>query len=85
MTMKRLLQELRFAATSLAARHMQREANKLLTMTERIPSIHNPELIRRYRVEVLCIQTVLNAWPVIQDDLSGILTQLRELESNLSG
>ena len=83
--MRRLLREMRFVAAGLAIRGMSREADKLLTMTERIPSIRDPERIRRYRAELLYMQTMLRAWPVIQDDLSSVLAQLRARETILSG
>ena len=82
--MRRLLREMRFIAAALTRRGMEREADKLLTMTERIPSIRNPERFRRYRAELLYMQTMLRAWPIIQDDLSSVLTQLRVYEASLS-
>lgn len=77
--MKRMLRDMRYLAAELARRGMRQKADRLLDTTERLPSIRQPEWIRGLRGELLTWELP----PNLQDDVSGILSQLRAREQSL--
>jgi len=83
--MRRLLRDMRFLAAGMAVRKMPAEANRLLEMTDALPGVRQPATIRGFRSEVLFMQEDVRQWPVLHDDLSVVLTQLRALEMGLGG
>lgn len=77
--MRRMLRDMRYLAAELARRNARNRADRLLDMTEQLPGIRRPERIRAFREELLTWGLV----PKLQDDLSGVLSQLRAREHGL--
>ena len=77
--MKRVLRDMRFLAAALARQGARTRADRLLSMTEQLPSIRQPGRIRTFREELLEWELT----PRLQDDLAVVLTQLRACEFGL--
>lgn len=81
--MRRVLRDMRYLAADLVRRDMRADADRLLEITVQLPLVRQPEQIRMWRAELLVMQERLHPWPMLQDTLSIVLSQLRALEYNI--
>ena len=79
--MRRLLRDMRALAGELALAGVRDKAKAMLALGVRVIHAIQPGEIETIRAELL-------SWtlePALQDDLSGVLTQLRALQHTLKG